>query len=160
MNEYEQNQQNNPPGGEQQPPQQDWQQQPQQQQPPQQGWQQPPPQQHPPRDFFKGLASDKTLTMAIMLGLLIIMIGAILVHSATFSDSAGTINDIINVGNILKDIGVFIVAGMMLLGALYRDDWDKWMRVGMVGFALVLIVVGYFPIGLEFGATAGPGWFF
>jgi len=95
------------------------------------------------------------ITLVAMLGLLIIMVGAILLSATTSMDDP---RHVITVGNILRDIGVFLLSGIMLIGAFYRDDWNKWMRIGMAGFALVLIVVGYFSIGLEFGATTGMGW--
>ncbi len=122
---------------------------------PPQGYQQPQQPHHPPRDFFKDLAKDKTMAMGALFGLVIIMVGAILLSATTSIDDP---RHVITIGNILRDIGVFLLSGMMLIGAFYRDDWNKWIRIGMAGFALVLIVVGYFSIGLEFGATAGMGW--
>lgn len=88
---------------------------------------------------------------------MIIMVGAILINAASFSDNFETVDNIMTTGRILQDIGVFLVSGMMLLAAFYREDWNVWIRVGLAGFALVLIVVGYFPIGLEFGMDTGAG---
>ncbi len=93
--------------------------------------------------------------MVAMFGLAIIMVGAILLSATTSIDDP---RHVITIGNILRDIGVFLLSSIVLIGALYRDDWNKWMRISLAGFALVLIVVGYFSIGLEFGAIAGMGW--
>ncbi len=138
----------------QQPSQDQWQQQPQQQ--PQQPAQQPYQQQYqqPQKDFFEDLVNDKTLAMVVMLGLLIVMVGAILLSATNSIDDS---RHVITIGNILKDVGVFLLSGILLVAAFYRDEWNIWLRVGMAGFALVLIVVGYFPIGLEFGAAVGMG---
>lgn len=89
-----------------------------------------------------------------MLGLLIIMVGAILLNATNSIDDS---RHVITMGNILKDVGVFLVAGITLLAAFYRDEWDKWFRIAIAGFALVLIVLGYFPIAIEFGMGMGTG---
>ncbi len=114
-----------------------------------QGYQQapsaPPQHQMPPRqDTFEGLSKNSTLTTVVVVGLIIMMVGAILINSATFSDDMGTINDVRNVGNILQDIGVFLVAGFMVIASIYRDDWPKWMRIGTLTFSLLLILVAWF----------------
>ncbi len=96
------------------------------------------------------------LSMMVMLGLMVIMVGAILLSATNSIDDP---RHVITMGNILKDLGVFLVSGIMLLGAFYRDDWSKWFRVAIAGFALVLVVLGYFPIGFEFGAAANQGFF-
>ena len=94
--------------------------------------------------------------MVVMLGLMIIMVGAILLNATNSIDDP---RHVITIGNILKDLGVFLVSGIMLIGAFYRDDWSKWFRVAIAGFALVLIVLGYFPIGFDFGlGMGGGGW--
>ncbi len=89
-----------------------------------------------------------------MLGLLIIMVGSILLNATNSIDDS---RHVITMGNILKDLGVFLVAGIMLMAAFYRDEWDRWFRVAVAGFALVLIVLGYFPINVEFGMGIGTG---
>lgn len=107
--------------------------------------------------MFEGLTSNKTLAMVVMLGLMIIMVGAILINTTNSIDSFNTSRHLLTVGNILKDVGVFLVSGIVLLAAFYREDWEKWFRVAVALVALVLIVVGYFPIGLEFGMGMGMG---
>lgn len=135
--------------------QEDWSQQPQQQQPqqppqqPQQGYQQEPstlPQHQMPQkqDTFEGLSKNSTVTTVVVVGILIMMVGAILINAATFSDDTDTINDVTNVGNILQDIGVFLAAGFMVIASIYRDDWPKWIRIGTLTFSLLLILVAWF----------------
>ncbi len=148
--------------------------------PPQQYQQQPPPQQQqyqpqhtppqqPSEPFFKKLASDDWMPKMVMLGLIIILLGAILISAAPFrtnygssppsmevrQDHRATENSMRYTGNILMDIGVFIVAGVLLLAAFYRDDWSKWFKIGIAGFALALIIIGWFGIGLNFNVDAG-----
>ncbi len=105
-------------------------------------------------DFFEGLASNKTLAMVVMLGLMIIMVGSILLNATNSIDDP---RHVITMGNILIDVGVFLTAGIMLIGAFYRDDWGKWFRIAIAGFAMVLIVLGYFSIGFDFGMAGGVG---
>ncbi len=92
------------------------------------------------------------IVIGALLGLLIIMVGAILVNATNSIDDS---RHVLTMGNILKDVGVFLIASIMLIAAIYRDDWDKWMRIGLAGFALVLIVVCYFPVFMMGGMNAG-----
>ncbi len=128
MDEYEQGQENKPSS-------EDY------QQPAQQEWQQTQQPQQPPRDLFKDMSSNRTITMVVILGLLILMVGAILVNATNSIDDS---RHVLTIGNILKDLGVFMISAIMLIAAIYRDDWSKWIRIAVFGFALVMIIVGYY----------------
>jgi len=155
----EQTYQQEPPAGEQDMPQQ---QPPQQQPPQQQPYQQQPYQpqhmapQEPGKPALQKIA-EEWLPMIVIIGLIIIMIGAILINAANYSDEADTRRDVTITGRIIRDIGVFLLSMITLVAAATRDDLEKWMRIALAGFALVLIVVGYFNIGLEFGMGAMAG---
>ncbi len=125
---------------------------------PQPPYQQQPQYQPPPKkDPFENIVKKKTLVMIIIAGLLVIMVSAIIINAAQYSDDADTINNVVTTGQIIRDIGVFLTSGGMLLGAILRDDWNKWIRIAMAGFALVLIIFGYFGVGLQLGlGTGGP----
>lgn len=145
MNEEGQPQEGQPQQGQ---PQQQTQPQPQQQPQYQQGQVQrhehPQHQRRQDQDTFEGLAKNSTLTTVVIVGLIILMVGAIVINAANFSDDGGTIEDVTTVGNILQDIGVFLVAGFMLIASIYRDEWSKWMRIGTLTFGLLLILVAWF----------------
>lgn len=155
------------PGQQQAPPQQQYQ---PQQQPQQQQYQpQHMPPQHPREPFLKKLASDEWMPKVVMLGLIIILLGAILISAAPFrtnygssppsgelqQDHQATENAMRYTGDVLMDIGVFVVAGVLLLATFYRDDWDRWFKIGIAGFALALIIIGWFGIGLNFDVDSG-----
>ncbi len=111
----------------------------------------------PQKDIFEKLTSNNTLVMMVMIGLIVIMVGSLIINAASYSETPSRINDITTTGRIIRDIGVLFISVPMLAGAYYRDDLNKWMRIGMIGFALVMIIVGYFSIGFEIGAgTANP----
>ncbi len=62
------------------------------------------------------------------------MIGSILYGVA---DQSG----VMEVGMALKAMGLFIVVAAMFLGALTRNDMNKWVRVALILSATLLIVL-------------------
>ncbi|MFO7791354.1 MAG: hypothetical protein R6W73_00025 [Candidatus Saliniplasma sp.] len=164
------------PGGEQTPPQE---QPPTQETPPQEQYQHQPrhvPPQEPKKSLFEKLATDNMIAMLVVLGLLVIMIGAVIISAAPFqtnydgedqgyiedddgltnkemADREATENAMEYTGNILTNIGLFLLASGVLLGVFFRDDWDKWFRVALAGFALVIIIFAWF--GGEFALSVG-----
>ena len=160
-----------------------------QQSPPQQGQPQQYPQeqyqqpqhttpQEPKKPLFEKLASDNTIAMIIVLGLLVIMLGAVIISAAPFqtnydgedqgyiedddgltnkemADREATENAMEYTGNILTNIGLFLLASGVLIGVVLRDDWNKWLRIALAGFALVIIIFAWF--GGEFILGVGLG---
>jgi len=161
-----------------------------QQSPPQQGQPQQYPQeqyqqpqhttpQEPKKPLFEKLASDNTIAMIIVLGLLVIMLGAVIISAAPFQtnlsaeeefgdaadeeddglttrerwDRQATENSMEYAGNVLTNIGLFLLASGVLIGVVLRDDWNKWLRIALAGFALVLIIFAWF--GGEFVLGVG-----
>ncbi len=128
------------------------------------------PSKKPSKPFIEKLASDKMLSMIVVLGLLVIMLGAVIISAAPFSTNysaeeefgdAGDEEDdglttrekydrevrernMEYTGNILTNIGLFILASGVLLGVFLRDDWNKWIRIALAGFALVIIIFAWF----------------
>jgi len=135
----------------QQPPQQQQHPQPQ----PQQYQSQRMPPQQPGKPFLQKMADD-WLPMFVIIGLIFLLVGSILINASAYSDDFDTVRNVRITGRIIRDIGVFLIAMVTLVAGALRDDLGKWMRVALVGFALVLIVVGYFNIGVEFGFGAVP----
>jgi len=134
------------------------------QQPPQQQQEQPQPQQYqsqrmppqqPGKPFLQKMADD-WLPMFVIIGLIFLLVGSILINAGSYSDDADTEKDVRITGRIIQDIGVFLIAMVTLVAGALRDDLSKWMRVALVLFALVLIIVGYFNIGVEFGFGSLP----
>ena len=107
------------------------------------------------KDTFKNITTNNTLVLLIAIGLIVIMVGSLIINAANYSGNLDRINDVTTTGRIIRDIGVLFISLPMLAAAYYREDLSKWLRIGMVGFALVLIVVGYFSIGFEIGAGVG-----
>lgn len=88
----------------------------------------------PTGEFIRSFASDLWLALGIVAGLFLMMIGSILYGVA---DQSG----VMEVGMALKAIGLFVVVAAMFLGALTRNDMNKWVRVALILSATLLIVL-------------------
>lgn len=138
---------------------------------PQQPPQQPPQQYYPPekKNFLEGMTTDDWLAKMVFVSFILLLLGMLLIHAAPFVtnygsdapddyedqlDDQATQNSMKYMGNILLDLGIFILSGFLLLAAFYRDDWGQWMRVAIAGFVLVLIVFGWFGISATLGIDA------
>jgi hypothetical protein len=96
----------------------------------------------PPSDYIRSFASDLWLALGVIAGLFLLMIGSIIYGVA----DTGTGHD---AGMVVKALGLFIVTAAMLLGALLRNDMNKWVRVALLLAAtLLVILVGFW----------GPFW--
>lgn len=163
---YQEPQEQGPPQQEQR----EWSQGPsQQQQPPQQQRSQ---QQYKKRDFLEDKTSNSWLAKMVLLGLIFILVGMLLTHAAPFQtnygsdppdsddqqDNEATRNSMIYTGNILKDIGVFMISVFFLAAAFYRDDWNRWLRIAIILFTLVLIIFAWFG-GVTLGLNLSSNGF-
>ena len=90
-----------------------------------------------PIEYIKPFASDVILAIGIVVGLFLLMLGAI-IHGVA-DEQAGR-----DAGMVLKALGLFIVTAAMLLGAVLRTDMNKWVRVALVLSAtLFVILIGF-----------------
>ncbi len=72
----------------------------------------------------------------------LLMIGSIVYGVADTSTG-------MDAGMVVKALGLFVVVAAMLLGALLRNDMNKWVRVALLLSAtLLIILVGFW----------GPFW--
>ena len=101
------------------------------QQPMYQQYQPVPVQHRPPVDLIRPLASDFLLAVGIVVGLFLMMIGT-MISGATSADLAG---------HVLASFGSFLVAAVLLFGAIIRVDADKLVRLGFI-LAAAYIIVG------------------
>ena len=156
----EENQQQVSPPGQQPPPPQQYPQPPQQQWVPQQSYQQ--PQQSTPTSMnskIMKLVKGDTFGTIVFFGVVLILLGAVMIHiapqitnydhdppsdSRDIADNAATQRMMGYVGSVLADIGIAMVAGFLLLAALFRADYSDTVRFGMLfTVGLMLFAVGF-----------------
>jgi len=95
----------------------------------------------PPRkalaEYMKPLMSDGMLVVLVVLGLLLMWLGSLLYG---VSDDV----DVDKVGLGVKSFGMLVVTMALLAGGILRTDMDRWVRVAMIGAAVVLVcIVGF-----------------
>jgi len=149
----------------------DWsEQQPPQQQPPQQQQPQRQVQRPPRRGFLEGLTSNDGLAKVITIGFVLLLVGMLIIHAAPFAtnydgddiygdedddedigltpreqqDDEAFENAMEYTGQIIRDIGIFLVGLFLVLGGIYRDDLDNKYRMVMVSVAILFILVAWF----------------
>lgn len=107
----------------------------------------------PPIEYIKPFASDVILAIAVVVGLFFLMLGSV-IHG-TADDNTGR-----DAGMVLKAFGLFIMTAGMLLGALLRNDMNKWVRVALLlTAALMIVLIGFW--GSFWGLTVDlslPGY--
>jgi len=118
----------------------------QQPQPPQQ---QPMPPQyyHRPKSFEETLASNMMIFIAVFFGFLMMFIGKILLLFAT--------GDVAKMGSVLIALGAFVMGALLLFAMLMRNDINRWVRVAVILFVIVLtiyllgtaVIVGFGNVG-------------
>ena len=100
------------------------------------------PAHRPPSEYIRSFASDLWLALGVIAGLFLLMIGSIIYGVADTSTG-------MDAGMVVKALGLFVVVAAMLLGALLRNDMNKWVRVALLLSAtLLIILVGFW----------GPFW--
>jgi hypothetical protein len=96
----------------------------------------------PTSEYIRSFASDIWLAVGVVAGLFLLMIGSI-IYGASETEAWH------DVGMVVKALGLFVVTAAMLLGALLRNDMNKWVRVALLLAAtLLIILVGFW----------GPFW--
>jgi len=108
-------------------------QQPQQPQPQQQPPQPMAPQYYPkPKSFEETLASNMMIFIAVFFGFLMIFIGKILFLFTT--------GDAAKVGSVLIALGAFVMGALLLFAMVMRNDINRWVRVAVILFVIVLTI--------------------
>ena len=83
------------------------------------------------------LFSNMMMVLWIGLGLLLLWLGALVWG---LSDDP----DVDDFGMAIRSIGMLALAGTLKIGALARQDFDRWIRVTMILSAtLMLIFIGF-----------------
>ena len=87
----------------------------------------------------------KMLTLGIVLGLLLMLIGIIIVNTSIISDENANLEDRADslghykIGAVIYNIGIFAVGGALLLGGLLNNTLPKNIRAGMlIGAGLII----------------------
>jgi len=81
--------------------------------------------------------SNMVIGLAVVLGLLLMWIGALIWG---FSNDS----DVRDIGMAIKSLGMLALVGSLLMAGLVRDDMDKWVRVILIFSAsLLLIFIGF-----------------
>ena len=97
------------------------------------------------------LVKNTFLVLTVFISVLMLFLGAILVHSAplvTNKDYSGSSSAAIDAdrraqvtmtdtGHILADVGAFLLLFMLLLAGLLRTDWSDYVRFGVLFFVAV-----------------------
>jgi hypothetical protein len=101
-------------------------------------------------DVLKNLLfSNMMMALWVGLGLLLLWVGALVWG---FADDP----DVMDIGIAIRSFGMLVLTGALLLGALARQDFDRWVRVIMIFSAtLMLIFIGFWngfwsALGLDF----------
>ena len=96
-----------------------------------------PPMHRPMSDMMRGFVSDTILALAVVLGLLLTWVGALIWG---FSNDT----DVQNIGMLFRSFGVLILTGALLLGGVLRQDMEKTVRWMLIlGGTLILVVIGF-----------------
>ncbi len=96
-----------------------------------------PPVHRPMSEMMKTFVSDTILALAVVLGLFLAWVGALIWG---FSSDP----DVKDIGMLLRSFGVLILTGGLLLGGLLRHDMDKWVRwMLLLAGTLILIFIGF-----------------
>ncbi len=100
--------------------------------------------------------SNMVIGLAVVVGLLLMWIGALIWGFS--SDS-----DVKNIGMAIRSLGMLALVGALLLGGLVRDDMDRWVRVILIFSAsLILIFIGFWSgfwtaLGFDVSGLANLG---
>ena len=95
------------------------------------------PMHRPVSETMRTFVSDSVLAIAIMLGLVLMWLGALMWGFSTD-------RDVRNIGMAVRSFGMLALTGALLLGGLLRNDSDKWIRWMLIlSGTLLLIFIGF-----------------
>ncbi len=94
----------------------------------------------PPEPFLKGLTTNNGLAVFLTIGFVILLLGSLLIHAAPWAEEEALLHS----GNMIRDIGVFFIGLILILGGIHREDFDMKYRLFMIGLAFLLILVAWF----------------
>jgi hypothetical protein len=108
-------------------------------------------QQHKPP--YPGIVGNTVLTVIVVISVLMLFLGAMLVHYAPLitnkkytADDEGIAemnNDLRtqkttdSLGRILVDVGSFLLVFILLIAGMFRSDWSEYVRFGVLFFVAV-----------------------
>jgi len=113
-------------------------------------------QQHKPP--YPGIVGNSPLTIIVVVSVLMLFLGAMLVHYAPlitnkqYDQDNGVLTDVglhdqqndqrsqkttDAVGRILVDVGSFLLIFILLLAGMFRTDWSDYVRFGVLFFVAV-----------------------
>ena len=90
------------------------------------------PASEPVHQIFQSLFSKNLIIAAILLGILIIWIGAIILTFST--DLTG-----FRAAQTLNSLGFFVVGVFLIGGGIVNDNMDKYVRLGMIVIGVYMI---------------------
>ncbi len=106
-----------------------------------------------PPPMMRGFGMSRNqlvVTVAVGLGLLLIAIGAVTVNLGLKPSGANT-DLVVTWGPVVMDIGLWLLVGGLILGALLLENLDVFIRLFLMilAFVALLLVVanprGFFP---------------
>ena len=81
--------------------------------------------------------SNLMIGLGATLGLVLMWLGSIVVGLSTDPD-------VDKMGLVIKSLGTLALTGVLLVGGLARQDFEKWVRVVMIfSAALIVIFIGF-----------------
>ena len=113
-------------------------------------------------ESYPKIVETKKVLMFTLIGVTFLLLSAMLVHiSPEITNKDYTVyNDqdrqkmkdadmrtqttIFDVGNVLKDLGAFMLVAFLLLAAIFRVDWPDYVRFGL------FLAIGLFLLGFAF----------
>ena len=89
-------------------------------------------------DMMKTMSlSNLMIGLGATLGLVLMWLGSIVVGLSTDPD-------VDKMGLVIKSLGTLALTGVLLVGGLARQDFEKWVRVVMIfSAALIVIFIGF-----------------
>jgi hypothetical protein len=105
----------------------------------------------PVHQIFRSMFSKNLIIAAILLGILLIWIGALILPFST--DLTG-----LRAAQTLNSLGFFIVGAFLIGGGIVNDTLDKYIRMGMIviGVYMITAVLSLVALISSFGSSIRP----
>jgi hypothetical protein len=109
------------------------------------------PASEPVHQIFRSMFSKNLIIAAILLGILLIWIGALILPFST--DLTG-----LRAAQTLNSLGFFIVGAFLIGGGIVNDTLDKYIRMGMIviGVYMITAVLSIVALISSFGSSIRP----